>query len=317
MTKGSDREILLTLRMLEQECPEDVMLAKDIIMPTRQDGAQKSLQEALNAAMSTLPSQNAKPVLRILHHLACTGGTIISKAISSQPNVALLSEVDPFSPMGHEHPFRPTDMIGLAKIGSRAASIETQGKLFRSSLDILSKENEVQGTYLVLRDHSHGKYNYGSNIATYPNLRAFLSDTYDIKSILTVRDPIDSYLSLKKNGWEHFSPSGFDEYCRRMLVFLDDHADVPITRYEDFITDPQNVCEALCNTLELPFNPDFARLMPAISISGDSGRKGGKLELRARREISRNETTEFAASAHYAKLAERLGYPFEACDLMG
>ena len=309
MTIDSDKMLLSTLHMLEQEAPEEVMSTTGITMPSRQDVARKSLQEALEMATAALPDQRAKPVLRTVHHLACTGGTIISKAISSQPNVALLSEVDPFSPMGHEHPFRPTDMIGLAKVGSRAATIETQGKMFLSSLAILAKEYEAQGTYLVLRDNSHGKYNYGSDISSYPSLREFLSDTYDLKSVVTVRDPIDSYLSLKKNGWEHFSPSGFDEYCRRMLVFLEDHIDVPIIKYEDFVTDPQNVCAALCKALDLPFNRDFIHLMSAISISGDSGRKGEKLQLRPRREILRDEDTEFKASSHHAKLAERLGYP--------
>ncbi|WOI31295.1 hypothetical protein [Sulfitobacter dubius] len=314
MTIDSDKMLLSTLHMLEQEAPEEVMSTTGITMPSRQDVARKSLHEALEMATAALPDQRAKPVLRTVHHLACTGGTIISKAISSQPNVALLSEVDPFSPMGHEHPFRPTDMIGLAKVGSRAATIETQGKMFLSSLAILAKEYEAQGTYLVLRDHSHGKYNYGSDIASYHSLRALLSDTYDLKSVVTIRDPIDSYLSLKKNGWEHFSPSGFDEYCRRMLVFLDDHSDVPIIKYEDFVTDPQNVCAALCMALDLPFNSNFIHLMSAISISGDSGRKGEKLQLRPRREIIRDERMEFKASHHHAKLAKRLGY---STDLAG
>jgi len=38
-----------------------------------------------------------KPVLRTLHHLSCTGGTLFSKCLASMEQVALLSEVHPFN----------------------------------------------------------------------------------------------------------------------------------------------------------------------------------------------------------------------------
>ena len=309
MTETADKKLLSTLRMLEQEAPEAIRSVAGITLPSRQDEARATLQQVLKVAAERLPDAPAKPVLRTLHHLACTGGTIISKAVSAQPNVALLSEVDPFSPMAHDHPFRPSDMIGLAQVGSRATSMKTVRKLFSASLNILVRDSEDQGTYLVLRDHSHSKYNHGPEIGSYPGLRELLRETYDLRSVVTVRDPIDSYLSLRKNNWEHFLPTGFDEYCRRMLVFLDDHADVPIFRYEDFVTDPQSVCAALCTALSLPFNPDFPQLMAAISISGDSGRKGTNLELRPRRRVSEEFAKEVHDSQHHAPLAKRLGYP--------
>jgi hypothetical protein len=47
-----------------------------------------------------------KPVIRVIHHLACSGGTLISKCISAMPNVYLLSEAHPFSDLhlGRETP---------------------------------------------------------------------------------------------------------------------------------------------------------------------------------------------------------------------
>jgi hypothetical protein len=309
MTEALDRKLRAALRDLEQVVPAAVRDASGLALPANRERAEKTLRKTLEAAAQALADRPAKPVLRTLHHLACTGGTVISKAVSAQPNVTLLSEVDPFSPMGHAHPFRPTDMIGLAKLGSRAASVETQARLFRANLDVLVEENEAQGSYLVLRDHSHGKYTYGEEIGTYPGLRALLNETYDLRSVVTVRDPIDSYLSLRNNGWDLYTPAGFDEYCRRMLVFLDDHAEVPVIRYEDFVTDPQEGGAALCEALDLPFNPDFPHLMPAISLSGDSGRKGEKLELRPRREIPEEVLRDIENSPCHAPLAERLGYP--------
>ena len=308
MTESLDITLRAALHDLEQAAPAEVRATAGLAAPAHQGGAHKALQDALKTASRLLADMPDKPVLRTLHHLACTGGTVISKAVAAQPNVALLSEVDPFSPLGHAQPFRPTDMIGLAKVGSRAASSETQAKLFKASLEVLAQENEAEGTYLVLRDHNHGKYTFGQDIGTYPGLHEFLSDFYDLRSAVTVRDPIDSYLSLQKNGWVHYQPATFDEYCRRMLVFLDDHASLPVIQYEDFITDPQKGGSALCQALELPFNPDFPRLLPAISLSGDSGRKGDKLELRPRQEFSEDQSRDIQDSPNHAVLAKRLGY---------
>lgn len=308
MTAAPDKLLHAALQALEQAAPARVRDMSGLAPPGDRAEARKALQESLKAAARLLADRPAKPVLRTLHHLACTGGTVISKAVATQPNVALLSEVDPFSPLGHAHPFRPTDMIGLAKIGSRAVSSDTQARLFKASLDVLVQENADRGSYLVLRDHSHGKYTYGEDIGSYPGLRDFLSDAYDLRSAVTVRDPIDSYLSLRRNGWVHCQPATFDEYCRRMLVFLDDHAGVPLIRYEDFITDPQKGGSALCRALALPFNPDFPHLMPAVSLSGDSGRKGNRLALRPRYEIPEDQARDIRDSPNHAVLAERLGY---------
>lgn len=309
MTEDTDKTLWSALRTLEHEAPETVTSAAGIKRSAHKDRAEKTLKDALTSARKVVARRPSKPVLRTLHHLACTGGTLISKAISAQPNVALLSEVDPFTPLRNAHTFRPTDMIGLAKMGSRGATLGIQAKIFQASVDLLAQESDGQGIYLVLRDHSHGKYTYGNDIDPHPGIRTLLGDAYDLKSVVTVRNPIDSYLSIKTNGWDKFSPDSFDEYCRRMLVFLDDYAGLPVIRYEDFVTDPHTVGAALCDALHLPFNPDFVDLMSAINLSGDSGRKGIEIRLRARRPVSEDLASEFMHSAHFARLAKRLGYP--------
>lgn len=309
MTEAHDKLLSKVLQEINQTASAQIRNTADLSAPTHRQEAYETLRATLSYAARLLAGRNSKPVLRTLHHLACTGGTVISKAVAAQPNVVLLSEVDPFSPLGDIYSFRPTDMIGLAKVGSRAANSETQAKLFEASIDVLTKDASVQGTYLILRDHSHSKYSYGSDIGSYPGLFALLSDSYELKSAVTVRNPIDSYISLRENGWIHFTPSTFDEYCRRMLVFIDDHTEIPIFRYEDFIMQPQEIGAALCSTLGLPFNPDFAHLMSAISLSGDSGRKGAKLELRPRREVPEELAKDIVGSPHHEKLAKRLGYP--------
>ena len=48
------------------------------------------------------PIKSQKITLRSIHHLACTGGTLISKCIASMPDVALISEVNPMNRFGQD-----------------------------------------------------------------------------------------------------------------------------------------------------------------------------------------------------------------------
>jgi len=41
-----------------------------------------------------------RPLIHTLHHLACTGGTVLSKCLAAMPRVALVSEVNPLNRLG-------------------------------------------------------------------------------------------------------------------------------------------------------------------------------------------------------------------------
>ena len=62
--------------------------------------------------------EKGKPTIRIIHHFACSGGTLISRCLSSMPNVFLLSEVHPHSELYLLHKgtrYLPSDIGTLAK----------------------------------------------------------------------------------------------------------------------------------------------------------------------------------------------------------
>src|SRR5690606_33987373 len=151
-----------------------------------------------------------EPPVRLVHHLACTGGTVISRCISAMPNVRLLSEVDPLSPLTHQNKFIPADLLGLAKLGSRPPDIETLLQIFREGVKVLHEDCRLRGLDLVLRAHSHSQFMHGPDIPPRPGLQEIVATAFPVQSVVTVRDPLDSYLSLLKNGWEHFTPKGID-----------------------------------------------------------------------------------------------------------
>jgi hypothetical protein len=249
--------------------------------------------------------------VRCLHHLSCSGGTLIAKCVASMPNTLLLSEVDPLSRMmvDLESPrFAPTDLISLVRMGDPLASDALLAEMFVAQLGTLLHRSRRGGRRLVLRGHAHSQFLFEADPSRRPTLHALLAPHFPQLSAVTVRDPIDSYLSLEKQGWITFLPATFDEYCRRYRLFLDAHATMPIFRYEDFVHEPRAVMKSICDALQLPFNELFLEVFDAIRISGDSGRRSETVELRQRREILPRLREQAEASDHYEALCKELDY---------
>lgn len=250
--------------------------------------------------------------IRTIHHFACTGGTLISKCLSAMPNVQLLSEVNPFNPHvenAGSPRFAPSDFSRLMLQSTRGSRAETIQELFLSSLRVVYEDSNRRGLRLVLRDHTHTSYCVGRSISKLPNLRDAVRTGFDVRSVVTVRHPAQSYYSLHHLGWsKSFHPSTYDEYCRRYLVFLEDHRGVPVIRYEDFTRSPLEVMASMCELLDLSYSDQFPYLFSVFKLTGDSGRLSDVIEHREDRPITDELAAEAAASPHHRKLMDLLGY---------
>ena len=257
-------------------------------------------------------AQAAAPVpLRTVHHFACTGGTLICRCLAAQPNVRLLSEVDPLSTLaqGGKAGFFPSDLPSLARTGSRPPGQEVLLRVFRAGLEVLMEDSRCHGLDLVLRDHAHSHFcAAGPEIPERPTLREIVAPVAPLVSVVTVRHPFDSWLGLLEWGWPHFSPGTPEEYARRYHAFLDRHADVEILHYEDFLADPEGRMAWLCDRLALSHDPGFRMLLPAIQLSGDSGRRGDRIAPRPRRPHAPEMAEAALASVWFTTLLDRLGY---------
>ncbi len=254
-------------------------------------------------------AQETEPV-RLIHHLSCTGGTIISRCIAAMPNVVLLSEVNPACEVPHTSivRFAPTDMIQLAKQSGIPSFNDLRIKLFRAEIDEVIKHTRNLGSRLVLRVHSHSDYMTG-DISSQPNsVKNSLNGRHASICVMTVRHPFDSYLSLVENNWIHFSPQTLDEYCRRYLAYLEHNQHDPSFKYEDFVHDPKREINNICKALNLPFNEDFLDLLELIKLTGDSGRASNKISVRSRIKDDGSLLRSARNSAHYAKLCAQLDY---------
>lgn len=253
--------------------------------------------------------QLKKPVIRVIHHLACSGGTLISKCISAMPNVFLLSEVHPYSDLalGKDKPkYAPSDVISLTKYAGIPKQKELAGKLFKQSIDQVYQHVENHGGILVLRDHTHADFNTQEPLPEISSLVSLLEDDYEVKSVLTLRNPIDSYASLVRLGWVHFEPQSFDEYCRRLLLLVEHFKSEQIFKYEEFLKEPQKEMQAITRALELPFNENFEDVFGIFNVTGDSGRSGDIISQRKRRVLSSSLELEIEESSSFKEIQRNI-----------
>ncbi|MEO1251528.1 MAG: sulfotransferase [Pseudomonadota bacterium] len=260
------------------------------------------------AASATIEARPPEPV-RTLHHFACTGGTLISRCLQAQPNTLLLSEIDPFSAFPRETvAFAPYDLLKQAQTSLRPLADGIVEDVFLSGVKEIYEASRTRAQRVIIRDHTHSHFCTHVDPASRPLIGKVLERRFNVKSLVTVRHPLDSFLSLRKNGWVHFSPDTLDDYCRRYDLFLDSYPDAPIVRYEDFVADPDAGARLMCETLALSYTESWLDVLPAVRVSGDSGRKSVEIELRPRRAIDDDLLSEAAKSKTFAQLCDRLGY---------
>lgn len=251
------------------------------------------------------------PRVRLVHHLACTGGTLISRSIAALPSVVLLSEISPLSPLpsrASKPPFTPTDLVTQLRYSRFSATPELEWEMFRAALAPLLAAVVRNGQHLVLREHCHSSYCTGAAGVPVPGLASLLRGQVESVGVVTTRHPADSFASLSTIGWVHFAPATFDEYCQRYLVFLDDHSGAPIFRYEDFVRAPANELGSIASALGLVRSDDAVGLQNAIRLSGASGRSSAEISVRTRTARAEALIADSQGLASYRLLCERLGY---------
>lgn len=270
-----------------------------------------SLLQQCQDLCAAMGSATAEP-LRTVHHFACSGGTLMSKALAAQPNTVVLSEIDPYSTLVAPG-FAPYDLIKQAQLGPRPISQRMVERTFLEGLRALFAEMTGNGLRVVIRDHAHSHFCTEADPSARPLLRDMLAADFALRSLVTVRHPLDSFLSLERNGWLTFPDGTLEDYSRRYLLFLDAYAQTPVVRYEEFVLAPEAKTRAMTDILDLPFVDHWQHLLGVIQMTGDSGRSGTTIAPRAREAVSGDCARQAGASDAYAALCGRLGYDPDPC----
>lgn len=266
-----------------------------------------NLLEQCREVVRNSEANTARP-MRSIHHFACSGGTLISRCLAAMPNTQMLSEVDPLSTVGQRETFVPTSLIRLAQHGSRPPEQTVLVDIFLAGLRVLSNDARQNGFDMILRDHAHSQFCLGDAVLERPTLGEILGPHYALQSVVSIRHPLDSYLSMKKLDWIRFTPGTLEEYARRYSAFLDRYAGVEIVRYEEFVENPEAQIQRICAILGLHYNADFLHVFAAMRLSGDSGRGGSEISARKRRNITPDMQKEIDQSPTFKELCDKLNY---------
>ena len=283
--------------------------------PMPRQASDTELDALLDEALKRRVTPNRIEPVRVVRQFACTGGTLICRGLQAQPNITLLSEADPFNTahLARKKPaFAPTDLIQLADSRLRPLQATIKADIFAASLTALHAALSKQGRRLIVREHSHGRFCTDADWTTRGSALSVIEAVLPVQPVVTVRHPIDSWASLIANDWRHFEPFTLEEYARRYMAFLDDCGAAPVFKYEDFVDKPEQVMTALCETLDLKFNDSWQALLPVITMSGDSGRAGARIEAREPRPVSAEMQKEVRDSETMAALCARLGYGLDS-----
>lgn len=257
--------------------------------------------------------------IRILHHWACSGGTILSRAISSLPRVVLLSEMHPLAHLRlttASQEYSPTDVIQQLCLPHNGRDPVLCVATWNGAIDALQQALAAEQKHLVLRSHSHIDFFTGANCREQPLVSRCLAPRHQLLELFSVRHPLDCWISIQAQGWHHhFRFPSLAEFCRRGLRMMESCAGLPLLRYEDFTLQPDAALQLVSGVLQLPDGAEQRDTLAGISLSGDSGRSGDIITPRPRRPLPHSVLEELqrelaATNQHspYQNLCAQLGY---------
>jgi protein O-GlcNAc transferase len=265
--------------------------------------------------MVTAPPQRraARPTLRLVHHMARSGGTLISRCLGCMSGVLLLSEIHPLGTAQFNPLVQAQRWYGLLS-SQDLAELRARGRIaFVDAIDLIYRRAADAGQRLLIRDWSHLDFT-GVPLVAKPAYRLLTADAlasrFELRQVCTVRHPLDQWLSLRQLAVIHGKLS-LDAYLAGYRRFAEQARDIGFFRYEDFAADPGAVMKELCRRLEVRFDRHFAERWSSYAfVTGDvSGSRGGyQIKPVPRRPAEPGLLDQLAASADYRTSLELLGY---------
>ena len=94
-----------------------------------------------------------KPIIRTIHHLSCSGGSVVSKCIGAMPNTQIVSEIHPLRLRYDFIPFDPLQtFLTQTKLRNNINLIK---KIFLRRLLSVHDLAQQLNLNVVLRDDTH------------------------------------------------------------------------------------------------------------------------------------------------------------------
>jgi Sulfotransferase family len=257
--------------------------------------------------------RTGRPTVRLLHHMARSGGTPISRCLGCMSGVLLLSEIHPLGTAQFNPLVQAQRWYGLLS-SQDLAKLRSRSRIgFVEVIELIHRRVVDAGQRLVIRDWSHLDFT-GVPFVANPAYRFLTAEAlarrFELRQICTVRHPLDQWLSLRGLAVVQ-GKLALESYLAGYRRFAEQARQIGFLRYEDFVADPDAVMRELCRRLELRFDRHFAdRWSSYAFVTGDvSGGRGG-LEIRPvpRRAMELGLLDALEGHPDYRASLELLGY---------
>jgi hypothetical protein len=263
-------------------------------------------------AAPAISSRAARSTLRLVHHMARSGGTLISKCLGCMSGVLLLSEIHPLGTAQFNALIQAQRWYGL--LSSHLQELRTRGRIgFVDAIELIRRRAEDCGQRLLIRDWSHLDFT-GVPFVARPAHRLLtaeaLASRFELLQVCTVRHPLDQWLSLSQLAVVQGRLT-LEKFLAGYRRFAEVARGIGFHRYEDFTADPEGVTRALCTSLQLRYDRGFKeRWRDYTFITGDvaGSRGGGEIRPVPRRPVDPDLLRAIAANPDYRASLELLGY---------
>ncbi|WP_146405991.1 O-linked N-acetylglucosamine transferase family protein [Allorhodopirellula heiligendammensis] len=273
----------------------------------------------------------------ILHHLARTGGTLISRCLASMDGVCLLSEINP----GGTDRFNPlrqaANWYGLLAEDEVREIATGDSVAFVAAIELIAARAKERGLMLVIRDWSHLDWigfpftqpqkKSAWNALSMPALvgcdrpsdansaRPVEKDEVHgnlklMRRCATVRHPVDQYLSMKRLGalaaqWDDMA------VWRGMREFAEFVQTMTWIRFEDFVHRPDAALRVICDVIGLTYDDGWQlRWQDYHKITGDASQgRRRSIVARPRTAVDPSLWNSLRNNGDFFATLELLGYP--------
>lgn len=262
--------------------------------------------------------------IRLIHNLPRSGGTIISKCLSAQKDVVLLSEIHP---KGVEiwkkmkKPFQIGDPIFQSQKWYDLFELKEYEKLINQNLNFLEKieliyEKTVEkNKKLILRDWSFiDFFGFPYEEPTFKNsILDALNKKFKVLNFYILRHPLELYLSCFKSLTFFRKLYTFESFIKGYENYLNFALESKIFKLEDFSLSPEKNLKNMCKILNINFDNDYLSKLKDINITGDvkavTSTKIEKRENIAQNVFNKEEKNKIYNHPNFIKLMKSLnGY---------
>ena len=218
--------------------------------------------------------------IRIIHNLPRSGGTIISKSVSAQKNISLLSEIHPFGiEIREKMGVNPDlgDPLYQFQNWYKFFDEEEYNKIQNLKLDFLSKIKLInekikeQKKLLVLRDWCFVDF-FGKPFIE-PSHKNSLSDilikNFKIKNIFLIRDPVEMFISCNRRLPFFMKNYSFDSFLDGYNSYIKNITENKFIKFENFVKNPTQTLKRLSTILDFEFDKNYDQNLGKTNITGD------------------------------------------------